>query len=57
MAIRKKIIYTETRIIHKTLEDKIEFESKLNEALKNNGYSSRVDYLRDKYRQLMEGEK
>lgn len=57
MAERKKIYYTETRITHKSLEDKIEYENKLNEALKKQGYKGRVEYIAEKYRELLKGEK
>lgn len=55
MAERKKLYYTETRITHKSLEDKIEYETNLSEALKKNGYKGRVEYMAEKYRELIKG--
>lgn len=45
--------YTEIRILHKTVEEKKEYESKLNEALKKNGYSGRTEFIREKIRELI----
>ena len=42
--------YTEIRIPHKTKEEKEEYESKLNEALKKNGYSGRTEFKRENKR-------
>ena len=53
MAERKKIYYTETRVNHKTLEDKIEYENKLNEALLKAGYKDRTEFVRGKFRKLL----
>jgi len=50
-------IYTETRINHKTKEDKEEYENKFNEALKKQGYSGRVEWFNEKYRELLKGDK
>jgi hypothetical protein len=52
-----KQIYTEFRITHKTQEDKEEYEQKLNEALKQNGYSGKVDWIKEKYRELIKSSK
>lgn len=49
-------IYTELRIHHKTLEDKQEYEKKLDEALKKQGYKSRTEWLNEKYRELVKGD-
>lgn len=46
-------IYTEIRIAHKTTEDKEEYESKLDEALNQNGYRNRVEWIAEKYRELI----
>ena len=49
--IRK--IYTELRIPHKSKKDKLEFETKLNKLLRKQGYSSRIEWVREKYRELI----
>ena len=46
------MIYTEIRITHKTEEDKKEYEKKLAENLKKNGYSNRVEYFKECIRNL-----
>jgi metal-responsive CopG/Arc/MetJ family transcriptional regulator len=46
-------IYTEFRISHKTLEDKKQYEQKLDDALKNAGYKSRSEWINEKYRELI----
>lgn len=46
-------IYTEIRISHKTEEEKKEYEKKLDEALKAQGYKSRTEWLNEKYRELI----
>lgn len=48
-------IYTELRISHKTIEEKQEYEKKLDEALKAQGYKSRTEWLNEKYRELIRG--
>lgn len=48
-----KQIYTEFRITHKNTEDKENFEKKLNEALKESGYGSKVEWIKEKYRELI----
>ena len=45
-------IYTEIRISHKTIGEKQEYERKLDEALKNKGYSSRTEFIEEKIREL-----
>ena len=46
-------IYTELRIPHKSKKDKIEFETKLNKLLREQGYNSRIEWVREKYRELV----
>ena len=46
-------IYTEFRISHKTLEEKQEYEKKLDEALNAAGYKNRNEWLNEKYRELI----
>ena len=53
MVDRKKAIYTELRIYHKTLEEKIEYEKALDEALKNKGYGNRIEFVKEKIRELV----
>lgn len=48
-----KQIVTEIRITHKSLEDKTEYEKKLDEALKENGYSNRIEFIKEKIRELV----
>lgn len=45
-------IYTELRIQHKSLAEKQEYEQKLDEALKNKGYNSRIEFIQEKIREL-----
>ena len=45
--------YTEIRIIHKSKEEKKEFEDKLKIALAKNGYKDRNDFIREKLRELL----
>lgn len=46
-------IHTEIRISHKTIKEKQEYERKLDEALKAQGYKSRTEWLNEKYRELI----
>jgi metal-responsive CopG/Arc/MetJ family transcriptional regulator len=46
-------IYTELRISHKTIEEKQDYERKLDEALKAKGYKDRTEWLKEKYRELI----
>ena len=46
-------IYTELRIPHKCKKDKLKFEFKLNKKLSEQGYSSRIEWVREKYRELI----
>lgn len=48
-------IYTEIRIFHKTEEEKVEYERKLDEALRKQGYKSRTEWINEKYRELIKG--
>ena len=50
-------IYTEIRLPHKSIEEKKEYENKLDEAVKKNGYSSRVEFIREKIRELVRNTK
>lgn len=50
-------IYTEFRIAHKSIEDKKEYEMKLDEALKAAGYRNRVEWINEKYRELVKSGK
>lgn len=52
----KPKFYTEFRIPHKTVEEKQKFENKLDEVLTYQGYKSRIEWIREKYRELMKGE-
>jgi len=45
--------YTEIRISHKCKEEKIEYESILDEVLKANGYTNRTEFVRDKIREMI----
>jgi len=47
------LFYTEIRIIHKSKEDKIDYELKLAKALLKAGYSNRTEYVKEKLRDLM----
>jgi len=44
--------YTEVRIKHNSVKDKIEYEKKLAEALKREGYKNRVEYFKECIRNL-----
>ena len=46
-------INTEIRISHKTLEEKVEYERQLDEALKRWGYKNRTEWVNEKYRELI----
>ena len=46
-------IYTELRILHKSRKDKLDFETKLNNVLREQGYNSRIEWVREKYRELI----
>ena len=46
-------IYTELRIPHKSQKEKLEFELKLNEVLREQCYNSRIEWIREKYRELI----
>lgn len=48
-------LYTEIRISHKTIEEKSEYERKLDEELKKQGYKSRTEWINEKYRELIKG--
>lgn len=50
-------IYTEIRLPHKSIEEKKEYENKLDEAIKQNGYSSRAEFVREKIRELIRNTK
>lgn len=50
-------IYTEIRISHKTEEEKKEYEEKLDQALKENGYSNRNEFIKEKIRGLTKNHK
>jgi hypothetical protein len=52
---RNRKLYTEIRIGHDTEEQKKEFELKLDTALKQKGYKSRIEYIREQIRKLTEG--
>ena len=47
--------YTEIRIIHKSKEEKFEYENKLKIALLKAGYKDRTEFIREKIRGLMNG--
>ncbi|MCB2294515.1 hypothetical protein LGK95_13455 [Clostridium algoriphilum] len=46
-------IYTELRIPHKSQKEKLKFELKLNKVLKEQCYNSRIEWIREKYRELI----
>jgi len=46
-------IYTEIRIPHKSKKEKLKFETKLNEMLRQQCYNSRIEWVREKYRELI----
>lgn len=52
---KQKPIYTEIRIRHKSKEEKGNFEAKLEKALKEKGYSGRVEWIKESYRELING--
>lgn len=54
-AKRHRKLYTEIRIEHSTKEQKKEFELKLDTALKQKGYVSRTEYIREQLRKLIKG--
>ena len=56
MAERKKAIYTEIRIYHSTVEEKEEYEKKLDEALKKNNFKTRLEFVKEKVRELIRKE-
>ena len=45
--------YTEVRIKHNSVKDKIEYEKKLAEALKREGYKNRNEFFRDCVRKIV----
>lgn len=47
--------YTEIRIEHNTEQDKKEFEILFDEALRQKGYKSRIEYIREQIRKLVKG--
>ena len=47
------LFYTEIRIIHKSKEDKKEYELKLVKALVKANYSNRTEFVKEKLRDLM----
>lgn len=47
--------YTEIRISHKTIEEKKEYEEKLNQAIVNKGYKDKNEFVREKIRNLVKG--
>jgi metal-responsive CopG/Arc/MetJ family transcriptional regulator len=47
--------YTEIRIEHDTLEEKEQFEKIFDSAIKEKGYKSRIEYLREQIRKLTKG--
>lgn len=55
--VKQKPIYTEIRIKHNTQEDKANFEKCLDEALKEKGYSNRIEWVKEKYRELINSSK
>lgn len=55
MTRTNKQIYTDFRVTHTTLEDKIAFEQALAIALKKQGYAGRVEFIREKIRELIKG--
>lgn len=48
----KRRINTEIRISHKTEEEKIEYESKLDQKLKDSGYKNRNEFIKECIRNL-----
>ena len=46
--------YTEIRISHKTKEDKLKYEEKLEYKLIEKGYANRTEFIREKIRELLE---
>lgn len=52
---RERKPYTEIRIEHDTEEQKKEFELKLDTAIKEKGYKSRIEYIREQIRKLTKG--
>ena len=52
---RSRKPYTEIRIEHDTEEQKKEFEILLDEVLRQKGYKSRIEYIREQIRKLTKG--
>ena len=48
--------YTEIRIKHKSKEDKADYEAKLDLNLMIKGYANRVEFIREKIRELVNEE-
>lgn len=46
-------LYTEIRISHKNLEEKQEYERKLDQALKDAGYKNRNEFFKEKIREAI----
>lgn len=46
-------IYTEIRLSHKTIEEKQEYETALDKALKKHGYKTRTEFIQEKIRELI----
>lgn len=55
MQKRNRKPYTEIRIEHNTEEEKKQFEILLDKALKQKGYVSRIEYIREQIRKLTKG--
>lgn len=49
-------IQTKFVIDHKTQEDREEYEKKLDKALKNGGYSTRIEFIKESIRRLIKSQ-
>lgn len=45
--------YTEIRFTHRSLEENRAYEDKLDGALQSAGYANRVEFIREKFRELI----
>lgn len=52
-----KPVYTEIRISHKTKEDKSNYEDIFDLNLMIKGYANRAEFIREKIRELIKGDK
>jgi len=51
----RNLYYTEIRIVHKTHDDKVKYDEKVDKALEESGYRSRTEFVQEKFRNLIKG--